>query len=192
MAKKSWLDSVKNRVRSGSSAPGQNAAGGSFTVVPQVAQPSANATQAVGPLASALKSEGIRPIAALPDPYGITREKYGLFRLAAPTANSLADDSSLDTNHIDIVAVHGLNGTADKTWTDEESNFFWLEDLVNDFPGARTFTYGYASEVKFTLGTGDIEAFARSLLEALKAERVSKEVCYTYTQSVETEVTNAW
>ncbi|OBT96248.1 hypothetical protein VE01_05769 [Pseudogymnoascus verrucosus] len=174
MTKKSWLDSVKNRVRSRSSAPGQNAPVGSFTGVPQVTEPSVNATQAIEPLANALKSEGIRSISALSDPYGIAREKYGLFRLAAPTASSLSEDSSLDTNHIDIVAVHGLNGTADKTWTDEDNNFFWLEDLVNDFPGARVFTYGYASEVKFTLGTGDIEAFARSLLEALKAERVSK------------------
>jgi hypothetical protein len=192
MTKKSWLDSVKNHVRSRSPAPGQNAAAGSSTGVPQVAGPSVNATQAIEPLASALKTEGISPISALSDPYGITREKYGLFRLATPTANSLADDSSLETNHIDIVAVHGLNGTADKTWTDEDNNNFWLEDLVNDFPGARVFTYGYASEVKFTLGTGDIEAFARSLLEALKAERVSKKVCYTYTQSVKVEVTNAW
>lgn len=103
---------------------------------------------------------------------------------AAPDDGSPADDASPNTNHIDIVAVHGLNGTADKTWTDEGNNNFWLEDLAKDFPGARIFTYGYTSEVKLSFSTGHIEAFARSLLEALKIERVNKKVCYTSTLSV--------
>ncbi|OBT84698.1 hypothetical protein VE02_06122 [Pseudogymnoascus sp. 03VT05] len=166
MPKKSFLGFFKSRDRSHSPAPGQNAAVGSLAGAPQVAEPSINTTQSAELLTSTLKPEWIRPISTVSDPYGIAREKYGLFRLAVPLASNLADDPSLDTNHIDIIAVHGLNGTADKTWTDEENNLFWLEDLVNDFPGARVFTYGYASEVKFTLGTGDIEAFARTLIIA--------------------------
>lgn len=189
MPKKPWFESLKERVRSRSPAPRQNAAVGSLTGVSQAAEPSISATQAIQPSTSAQQTEEFRPTLALSDPCGIAREKYGLFRLASLSAGSLANDTSLDKDPIDIIAVHGLNGTAYGTWTHDNGNF-WLEDLRNDFPGARVFTYGYASELYFTRGTGNIDTFSRSLLEALKRERTSKKVCYTSTKCVHSRETS--
>ncbi|MCJ1262558.1 hypothetical protein MMC22_002428 [Lobaria immixta] len=50
---------------------------------------------------------------------------------------------------VDIVAVHGLNGHREKTWTCNETsgdNVLWLRDLLpNRIPGARVWTWGYDS-----------------------------------------------
>ncbi|OCK72795.1 hypothetical protein K432DRAFT_314863, partial [Lepidopterella palustris CBS 459.81] len=44
---------------------------------------------------------------------------------------------------IDIVAVHGLNGHRDKTWT-AANGVHWLRDLLPaDIPNARVFCWGY-------------------------------------------------
>ncbi|KAL6158765.1 hypothetical protein ACJBU6_02866 [Exserohilum turcicum] len=44
---------------------------------------------------------------------------------------------------VDIVAVHGLNGHRDKTWT-ATNGVQWLRDLLpNDIPNARVFCWGY-------------------------------------------------
>ncbi|KFZ03150.1 hypothetical protein V502_11189 [Pseudogymnoascus sp. VKM F-4520 (FW-2644)] len=173
MPKTSLFDGIKNRLRSRSPAPRHTVAEGHLTGTPQAPGPPINATQDAEPSASALEPAETLPPTALSDPYGIAREKYGLFRLTAPATGSLADGARLDTNHIDIVAVHGLNGAADKTWTHENGNL-WLKDLAKDFPGARVFTYGYASEIYFTLGMGNIATFSLSLLNDLKRERISK------------------
>ncbi|KAF2180661.1 hypothetical protein K469DRAFT_639718 [Zopfia rhizophila CBS 207.26] len=48
-----------------------------------------------------------------------------------------------DSPVVDIVAVHGLNGHRDKTWTAANSKH-WLRDLLsNDIPNARIFCWGY-------------------------------------------------
>ncbi|KFY21533.1 hypothetical protein V493_07326 [Pseudogymnoascus sp. VKM F-4281 (FW-2241)] len=173
MFKNSLIDGVKRRLRSRSPALGQTSTEGSLAGAAQASGPSTNATQDAEPPASAQQTAEAHSSSVLSDTSGIYREKYGLFQIAIPTADSLAEDTGLDTNSIDIVAVHGLSGTAYGTWTHEKGNF-WLEDLARDFPGARVFTYGYASEVCFTQGTGNIDTFSRSLLEALKRERKSK------------------
>ena len=96
-------------------------------------------------------------------------EKYGLFPLSLPKT------PSSDTT-VDIVAVHGITGDAYNTWTEGEK--LWLRDfLPKDFPGARVFSFGYPAEVCFSLGTGKLDTFARSLLEGLKRERRREEVC---------------
>lgn len=42
-----------------------------------------------------------------------------------------------------IVAIHGLNGHRDKTWT-ASNNVNWLSDLLpHDIPNARVITWGY-------------------------------------------------
>lgn len=42
-----------------------------------------------------------------------------------------------------IVAVHGLNGNSEKTWT-ASNKVNWLRDLLPvDIPNARIFTWGY-------------------------------------------------
>jgi hypothetical protein len=78
----------------------------------------------------------------------------------------LADNYSLD-----IVAIHGITGDAFSTWT-HKNGTNWLRDfLPNAFPGARIFTFGYPAEVFWSRSDGDIDSFARSLLEGLKRER---------------------
>jgi hypothetical protein len=42
-----------------------------------------------------------------------------------------------------IVAIHGLNGHSEKTWT-AENGVNWLRDLLpGDLPDARIFSWGY-------------------------------------------------
>lgn len=96
-------------------------------------------------------------------------EKYGLFPLSLPTTPS----SDIT---VDIIAVHGITGDAYDTWTEGEK--LWLRDfLPKDLPGARIFSFGYPAEVCFSLSTGKLDSFARSLLEGLKRERRREEVC---------------
>lgn len=101
-------------------------------------------------------------------------EKYGLFRLR-PSAFVAEDAGSGERNFLDIVAVHGITGDAYNTW--EQGNSRWLQDLIpKEMPGVRVFSYGYPAEVFCTLNTGDLAAYARSLLEGLKSVRRSTEV----------------
>ena len=96
-------------------------------------------------------------------------EKYGLFPLSLPATPS--DDVTVEGNcSVDIVAVHGINGDAYKTWIEGEK--LWLCDfLPKDLPGSRIFSYGYPAEVFCSLSTGNLDSYSRSLLEALKRER---------------------
>ncbi|KFY63222.1 hypothetical protein V496_04071 [Pseudogymnoascus sp. VKM F-4515 (FW-2607)] len=170
---RNFIDGIKRRFRSSSPAPRKTAGDEPLASASQDAGPAINPTQDAEPSTSTQQTTGVHHAPALSDSSSKDREKYGLFRLEIPTTDSPADDAHVDTNSIDIVAVHGLNGTAYGTWTHEKGNF-WLEDLAKDFPGARVFTYGYPSEVCFTQGTGNIDTFSRSLLEALKRERKGK------------------
>ncbi|KAH8744418.1 hypothetical protein F5882DRAFT_497181, partial [Hyaloscypha sp. PMI_1271] len=75
-----------------------------------------------------------------------------------------------------IVAVHGLNGTARKTWTDEDSGSFWLEDfLPGALPNARIMTFGYDSGLAFSRSKAGVENFSRDLLNRLRLVRGSHE-----------------
>jgi hypothetical protein len=98
-------------------------------------------------------------------------EQYGLLPL---TGN--ADDAALDSQSPDIIAIHGINGDAYKTWTHENGSL-WLRDFLPEhIAGARVFSFGYPSEVAFTKAKGSIIDFGRTLLEQLKAYRLG-EVC---------------
>lgn len=95
------------------------------------------------------------------------KDLYGLKSLAGPTE----DNAVLDPHIPDIIAVHGIDGNAWKTW--EHSNGkLWLKDfLPKHVPGARIYSFGYRAEVAFTRGRGDLKGFARSLLEGLNSVR---------------------
>lgn len=76
----------------------------------------------------------------------------------------------------DIIAIHGLGGTAHKTWT-HENGILWLRDIVpNELPGVRIYTFGYDSSFAFSKGTGTLSDFAKNLLEAIRLERTTPEV----------------
>lgn len=80
------------------------------------------------------------------------------------TAHSLLDNS--------IVAVHGLNGHREKTWTLNDIN--WLRDLLPTvIPNARILSWGYDAN---THSTSPISAqylydHARTLVSDLVLER---------------------
>jgi hypothetical protein len=122
-------------------------------------------------------SDGLRTIQTPPrSVVDDTAEKYGLFLIHStnPAPNNEGDRLGYA---LDIIAVHGITGSAYDTWT-HSNGTFWLKDLIpKDFPGARVFSYAYPADVFCTFATGTIRSFARSLLECLKGERRSEEVC---------------
>ena len=94
----------------------------------------------------------------------IPRERYGLFELSS-------NEDNIEKT-LDIVAVHGLQGDAFKTW-EHENGSIWIRDfLPNDVPFARIFTFGYESAV-FSRSAATIEDKSLLLLNklALKRER---------------------
>lgn len=123
----------------------------------------------------ASSSDGLRTIQTPPrSVVDDTTEKYGLF-LIHPTNPAPKNEEGRLGYALDIVAVHGITGSAYDTWT-HSNGTFWLKDLIpKDFPGARVFSYAYPADVFCSFATGTIRSFARSLLECLKGERRSEE-----------------
>jgi hypothetical protein len=102
-------------------------------------------------------------------------ETYGLFFLNEQHFRDVIKAREVRCS-VDIVALHGINGDAYDTWTHRNGKL-WLRDfLAQQLPGARIFTFGYPSEVAFTLATGRLGDFARSLLEELNYVRRTAEV----------------
>lgn len=96
------------------------------------------------------------------------KERYGLF--------FLHDMSDAD---VDIVAVHGLGGHFEETWTASDSKQLWLRDFLpsqlNDAGiTARVMSYGYDSSTAFSKSVTDIDDQAKILIDALSSERASQ------------------
>ena len=74
-----------------------------------------------------------------------------------------------------IVAVHGLGGDWEQTWTDENGKL-WLRDFLPfHLPyQARVFSYGYDSSTAFSRSVADIEVEAAMLLDRLQGKRRTK------------------
>ncbi|CCA76979.1 hypothetical protein PIIN_10962 [Serendipita indica DSM 11827] len=49
---------------------------------------------------------------------------------------------------VDIIAIHGLQGHREKTWTTDDG-VFWLRDLLpSDLSNARVLSYGYDADIR--------------------------------------------
>ena len=84
----------------------------------------------------------------------------------------------LDAEYIcSIVAIHGLNGNARRTWLHPATGTMWLEDLLpHAFPNSRIMTFGYDATIAFSRSQAGLQSFAMDLLNRLRAMRVSSEV----------------
>jgi hypothetical protein len=102
---------------------------------------------------------------------------FGLTHLnPALEANASGSGDQQTLFEVDIVAIYSINGHPFTTWTHEDG-VCWIRDfLLGHLPEARIFTFGYESKVTFTLSTGGLGDFARSLLVALTGTRKSREV----------------
>ncbi|EPE26751.1 Ankyrin repeat-containing protein [Glarea lozoyensis ATCC 20868] len=111
--------------------------------------------------------------------YG-SSQRFGLFKLYEPPDGLLSSGCNCP---VDIVALHGIDGTPFKTWTwsDVESSkkapdAFWLQDFLPEvFPGSRIYTFGYNAKIFLSKGTGNITTFATDLLENLLDIRTKRE-----------------
>lgn len=100
--------------------------------------------------------------------------QQGLFLVSDRLPKS--SGSGRESFGVDIIAIHGLNGDPYKTWTDSETQRFWLGDLLpDDIPGARIFTYGYPSHLLCSTSRARISDFAETLLAHLESRRVANE-----------------
>ncbi|KAF8856809.1 hypothetical protein BDZ45DRAFT_457277 [Acephala macrosclerotiorum] len=91
-------------------------------------------------------------------------ENYGMFCFTTrqPTVRQT----------IDLVAIHGLGGHYNGTWTDANTNQNWLRDfLPEQIPQVRVMSWGYNSAVFGTPSVGNITSFAQALLNDLKGYR---------------------
>jgi hypothetical protein len=102
-------------------------------------------------------------------------QRLGLIPLKADNTDS---NPLLPTYHLDVIALHGLNGDAINTWTNRNKQLWLKEFLPRSVPGARVYTFGYDSKI-FSRSNADIGDFARRLLSELSLERQSELVCIT-------------
>ncbi|CAM1508710.1 Fc.00g055580.m01.CDS01 [Cosmosporella sp. VM-42] len=74
---------------------------------------------------------------------------------------------------IDIVAVHGLNGHREKTWT-AKNGIYWLRDLLpDDVPRARILSWGFDANTHAASGTSGLFLYdhAQTLVSELSRKR---------------------
>ena len=98
------------------------------------------------------------------------RSRFGLFQLT----NALREEE-LRQGGVDIIAIHGITGDYERTWT-HPGGAFWLKDfLPNDLSvPTRVFSFGYDAQFKFSVSRARLDDFARSLLQALNRVRRGK------------------
>lgn len=74
---------------------------------------------------------------------------------------------------VDIVLLHGLNGSPEKTWAHPSTGFFWPWDLRKRIPDARVLLFGYDADITPQFGTNliRIKGLAESLLGNLVNKR---------------------
>jgi hypothetical protein len=102
----------------------------------------------------------------------LINERYGMFTFQPES----------DKSNVDIIAVHGLGGHYDETWTwnpersTNERPCNWLRDLLpNDIPSARIMSFGYDSAVALSTSVGDISIFGEQLLQFVRLRREAEQ-----------------
>ncbi|KAN0070689.1 hypothetical protein V8E54_011558 [Elaphomyces granulatus] len=81
-------------------------------------------------------------------------------------------DTDAKQIHVDLIAVHGLNGDAKRTWTHHKTNALWLQDfLPQDVKGIRVMSFGYNASAAFGNTTATIADHAKDLLTCLVDKR---------------------
>jgi len=86
----------------------------------------------------------------------------------------LGDQPATREGCVDIIAIHGLNGHYEATWTDRITGANWLKDpefLRKDIPNARIESFGYNSVSYFSSSNANVRDFASELLAAIKSSR---------------------
>ncbi|KAL5089104.1 hypothetical protein Trisim1_005960 [Trichoderma cf. simile WF8] len=95
---------------------------------------------------------------------------YGLKELVAQPSNN--------AEAVDIIAIHGLDGTREGTWTDRNTRINWLchhDFLPKSIPNARVLTFGYNSKSYFNRGNPGVNDFASELLASINSSRRTPE-----------------
>ena len=154
-----------------SSSTGQQSAGQAVTSLGQslakAPETLADAVQ-LAPAPAPVPNIGGDASTLAPQVGGVEESEYGLKELVSQPPGS--DDA------VDVIAIHGLNGHREKTWTDKATRVNWLSDptcLPSDIPHARVLSFGYNSASHFGRGDSDVRDFASELLAAVKASRRS-------------------
>lgn len=77
------------------------------------------------------------------------------------------------TPFFSIVAIHGLNGDRDKTWTADNGKNWLRHFLPKDIPNARIFTFGYSAHTHSCsdVSQQSVNEYALNLLGELKDQR---------------------
>lgn len=74
-------------------------------------------------------------------------KRYGLIQLSG-------NDNDTRSSTVDVIAVHGLNGDARRSFTDSNTGCCWLSDLLpRDIPDIRVFSYGYEAGLFLSSGS---------------------------------------
>jgi Putative serine esterase (DUF676) len=85
------------------------------------------------------------------------------------------DQGSSQSDKVDIIAVHGLNGHYERTWTASDG-LNWLKDaefLPKQIPNARIMSFGYNARILSSDTTLGIAGFAGQLLTHIQSLRKS-------------------
>lgn len=76
---------------------------------------------------------------------------------------------------LSIVAVHGLGGHREKTWTHADTNMLWLRDFLpsdlQDLIKARVMSFGYDATTAFSQAVTNIDMVAEALLAETHSQR---------------------
>ncbi|KAI1392648.1 uncharacterized protein F4822DRAFT_425851 [Hypoxylon trugodes] len=89
-------------------------------------------------------------------------ERFGLFPVHVS-----------DPFDVDVVAVHGLGGDWEETWTDSDTGKMWLRDFLPlQFSNIRIWSFGYDSSYTLSQSVNTIDDAARSLIDGLAGERL--------------------